>query len=156
MLSEQIDFDPFVLEYNDNPNLLEVLQNINKDFSFGSMAQQLYDAACVATILNTNTEILSYTERQGPLKRTQDTMRKVKHTKPPPHRFCVFMDKKLGKLEAVDSLGASIDLAEINERVMKLEGEKQISAIEHYLVSAQIIRGIDCINLHIKKDEPKR
>jgi hypothetical protein len=144
-LSKLITFEPFKVTFNNHPSLFAALCDTKSDFSSGSMAEKLFDAACVAVILNLGLEVARN-------RNVSKTIRNAKHTKPMRRRYHVNFYKHINKLIIIDWLGYQLDISEVIQLTRNSKGKKQQKVIHQYLVRAGVLRDLDSILLTVRTD----
>lgn len=153
-LSELITFEPFEVTFNNHPSLFAALCDTKSDFSSGTMAEKLFDSACVAVILNLGLESLHKIDRA--VIRNRDlskTRRSVKHTKPMRRRYHVHFYKCINKLIVFDWLGCQLDVSEAIHLTRNNKGKNPQKAIHQYLVRAGVLRELDSILLTVRTNK---
>jgi hypothetical protein len=153
-LSKLITFEPFEVMFNNHPSLFAALCDTKSDFSSGTMAEKLFDTACVAVILNLGLESLDKIDRSVIRNRNvSTTSRNAKHTKPRRRRYHVHFYTRIKKLVVFDWLGCQLDVSEVIQLARNSKGKNLQNAIQHYLVRAGVIRELDSIKLTVRTDK---
>ncbi|MDT0628059.1 hypothetical protein [Alteromonas sp. W364] len=152
-LSQLITFDPFEVTFNNQPSLFAALCDTKSDFSSGSMAEKLFDTACVAVILNLGLESLHKIDRSVARNRNLSKTRpNAKHTKPIRRRYYVNFYKHINKLIVIDWLGCHLDISEVIQPASNCKSKNFQKTVHQYLVRAGVLREQDSILLRVRTD----
>jgi hypothetical protein len=152
-LSQLITFEPFEVTFNNNASLFAALCDTKSDFLSGTMAEKLFDTACVAVILNMGLKSLHKIDRGVIRNRNMSkTRRNAKHSKPMRRRYHIHFYKRINKLFVIDWLGYRLDISEAIRLPANSKSKTPQNAIHQYLVRAGVLRELDSILLTVRTD----